>query len=86
MKRPEQKELLYHIVYVAAESLRVAGILLQPFMPDKTTEMLDRLGVDTSRRTFQYAKFHSDDSYGIPMVPLGEGAQSSLFPPLPVED
>ncbi|KAI1135092.1 tRNA synthetases class I (M)-domain-containing protein [Hypoxylon sp. FL0543] len=74
------------IVYYAAESLRLAGILLQPFMPEKSGQLLDRLGVSQDRRTLRFAELHADDSYGTSTVPLGEGAQSSLFPPLPVED
>ncbi|KAI0112637.1 tRNA synthetases class I (M)-domain-containing protein [Hypoxylon sp. NC0597] len=74
------------IVYYAAESLRFAGILLQPFIPEKSSQLLDRLGVSQDRRTMRYAELHADDSYGTSMVPLGEGAQSSLFPPMPVED
>lgn len=74
------------IVFYAAESIRVVGILLQPFIPEKSAELLDRLGVGHDRRTFQHAELHADDSYGTPMVPLGEGAQRGLFPPIPVED
>ncbi|KAI1391469.1 methionyl-tRNA synthetase [Hypoxylon trugodes] len=74
------------IVFYAAESLRLVGILLQPFIPEKANEFLDRLGVSHDRRTIQYAVLHADDSYGTPMITLGEGAHSSLFPPIPVED
>ncbi|KAI0011074.1 tRNA synthetases class I (M)-domain-containing protein [Xylariaceae sp. FL0662B] len=73
-------------VYHAAESLRIVGILLQPFIPEKAAAVLDRLGVNPGRRSIEYAKPYADDSYGTSMVPLGEGAQSSVFPPLPVED
>ncbi|KAI1480200.1 tRNA synthetases class I (M)-domain-containing protein [Daldinia eschscholtzii] len=74
------------IIFFAAESVRVAGILLQPFIPEKSSLLLDRLGVGADRRTFEDARLYADDGYGTPIVPLGEGAQSSLFPPLPVED
>jgi methionyl-tRNA synthetase len=73
-------------VFLAAESCRIVGILLQPFIPEKSSEVLDRLGVDPERRTIQDAVLFADDSYGTPLVPLGTGAQSSIFPPLPVED
>ncbi len=33
------------IVYLAAEALRLTGILLQPFMPNKARLLLDQLGV-----------------------------------------
>ncbi|KAI1422192.1 tRNA synthetases class I (M)-domain-containing protein [Xylaria sp. FL1777] len=73
-------------VFFAAESLRIIGILLQPFIPEKASELLDRLGVSPVRRTYEDAVLFADDSYGTPLVPLGTGAQSSLFPLLPVED
>ncbi|KAI8946213.1 tRNA synthetases class I (M)-domain-containing protein [Xylaria longipes] len=73
-------------VFLAAESLRIVGILLQPFIPEKSSELLDRLGVSPDRRTFADAVLYADDSYGTPLVPLGKGAQASLFPILPVED
>ncbi|KAH8166657.1 hypothetical protein CIB48_g1600 [Xylaria polymorpha] len=73
-------------VYLTAESLRIVGILLQPFIPEKSSEILDRLGVSPDRRTLSDAVLYVDDSYGTPLVPLGKGAQSSVFPTLPVED
>ncbi|GAW16932.1 hypothetical protein ANO14919_063790 [Xylariales sp. No.14919] len=73
-------------VFLAAESLRIVGILLQPFIPEKASELLDRLGVDPNRRTLEHAALYGDASYGTPLVPLGTGAQSSLFPFIPVED
>ncbi|KAI1328839.1 tRNA synthetases class I (M)-domain-containing protein [Xylariaceae sp. FL0255] len=73
-------------IFWTAETLRICGILLQPFMPDKAAELLDRLGVAPERRGFEYTSIYADDSYGTPLIPLGEGAASSLFPPLPVED
>jgi methionyl-tRNA synthetase len=77
---------VHQSVYYGLETLRITGILLQPFIPQKASEVLDRLGVDSSRRTMEYAKLHADDSYGVSFVELGEGAHSSVFPPLPVED
>ncbi|TGJ80293.1 hypothetical protein E0Z10_g8478 [Xylaria hypoxylon] len=74
------------IVFLAAESLRIIGILLQPFIPEKSSELLDRLGVSPNKRTLKDAVLYGDDSYGTPSVPLGTGAQSSLFPLIPVED
>jgi methionyl-tRNA synthetase len=54
-------------------------------MPEKAAQLLDMLGVDISRRTFDDAKLGVDDSYGEPMLALGKGAWDALFPPLPVE-
>lgn len=83
---PEATELMHQIVFWAADTLRVAGILLQPFMPEKSAGLLDRLGVDHSRRTYEYADFYTDDSYGTSFVELGAGAAGALFPPIPAED
>ncbi|CAJ2507780.1 Uu.00g089660.m01.CDS01 [Anthostomella pinea] len=86
-KRKEgDTEAVNQIIYHAADSLRVVGILLQPFMPEKAALLLDRLGVGEDRRGFGDAKLDVDEDYGTPVVPVGAGAQSSLFPPLPVED
>ncbi|KAI1414590.1 tRNA synthetases class I (M)-domain-containing protein [Hypoxylon sp. FL1857] len=74
------------IIYHAVESLRFIGILLQPFIPEKAGQLLDRIGVSQGKRTMWYVELHADNSYGTPIVPLGEGAQGSLFPPLPVVD
>ncbi|KAI0104866.1 tRNA synthetases class I (M)-domain-containing protein [Nemania sp. FL0031] len=74
------------VVFLAAESLRIAGILLQPFIPEKASELLDRLGVSPNRRTLEDAVLYKDESYGTPLIELGAGAQSSLFPLIPVED
>lgn len=83
---PAATEEMQQIIFWCAETLRVGGILLQPFMPEKAAGLLDRLGVDHSRRTYEYADFHTDDSYGTSFVPLGAGAAGALFPPIPVED
>ncbi|KAF9888724.1 methionyl-tRNA synthetase [Aspergillus nanangensis] len=75
----ERQRALYNIV----ESLRITGILLQPFMPTKSKELLDLLRVDNSdpsKRSFSAAAFGSDLDYG-------EGVKKKiLFPQLIVED
>lgn len=82
--REEQK--LRRSVYLAAESLRLSGILLQPFIPDKAGELLDILGVDESRRRFDDAKVGADFTYGVPKRDPGKSAYDGLFPPLAVEE
>ncbi|KAI1452703.1 methionyl-tRNA synthetase [Annulohypoxylon moriforme] len=82
----EDKTELNQIVFYAAESLRVVGILLQPFIPEKSKKVLDVLGVSPDQRTFEFAKLHADGDYGTSFVPLVKGAQGSIFPPIPVED
>ncbi|ETS76679.1 hypothetical protein PFICI_12066 [Pestalotiopsis fici W106-1] len=57
---------LVHCIYLCAESMRVAAILLQPFIPEKAAEILDRLGVDSKKRTLEYAKRGRDGEYGTP--------------------
>jgi methionyl-tRNA synthetase len=73
---------LHSVLYLAAESSRIAGILLQPFIPQKAGELLDTLGVDTESRSLKDAKHHANADYGTPIVAAGEGAANSLFPPL----
>ncbi|KAF2265686.1 methionyl-tRNA synthetase-like protein [Lojkania enalia] len=69
-------------IFLAAESLRMTGILLRPFMPNKARLLLDQLGVDESRRTFKYCRPGSDLNYGVPMVDVGAGQKGALFPRL----
>lgn len=83
----EREAMVDNIIFDSAEAVRVAGILLQPYMPTKAGEILDILGVDPTRRTFQYAVFGADFTYGVPKIPCGgRGAFETLFPPLIVED
>ncbi|KAM0328508.1 hypothetical protein ACHAQA_004915 [Verticillium albo-atrum] len=78
----------HEIVYHAAEALRVAGVLLQPFMPGKMAEMLDILGVPAERRTFDWAAFGGDLDYGVRTAPgaLPRGKWTGLFPPAVATD
>jgi len=69
-------------IFLCAESVRVTGILLQPFMPEKSKQLLDMLGVDEERRSFDWVAVGGDDSYGTSFVDLGSGQQRVLFPPL----
>ena len=59
MSKPWDKVLVYgpgepgedvdRIVYLAAEALRITGILLLPYMPNKARMLLDQLGVHHDR-------------------------------------
>ncbi|KAA8623066.1 MetG Methionyl-tRNA synthetase [Pyrenophora tritici-repentis] len=71
------------IIYLSAEALRIAGILLQPYMPNKANQLLDQLGVDRDRRTFEYCKIDADLDYGTPLVDVGKAQEGVLFPHLP---
>jgi methionyl-tRNA synthetase len=48
VKTDEGKERLKTVMYNSAESLRVLGVLLNPFMPESTTSLMKQLGVETS--------------------------------------
>ena len=70
------------VIYAGVESLRICGILLQPYMPSRTKHLLDLLGVDPNARMFRNATVHSDTEYGTPTVDVGKGYEGLLFPPL----
>lgn len=72
-------------MYHCAEAIRIVGILLQPFMPGKTKTLLDMIGVENPRRTFDDARVGADPTYGHAGAPLGVHAWDALFPPLSVE-
>lgn len=78
-KNPNHGWVLFNV----AESLRISGIMLQPFMPAKSLELLEMLRVDTSNPAkigFSAAVYGSDSEYG-------EGAKKGhLFPPLLAEN
>ncbi|MCJ1247445.1 methionyl-tRNA synthetase [Trapelia coarctata] len=78
----EMSKDLQRIIYLCAESLRICGILLQPYMPDTMVKLLDMLGVSPDARKFDNALLGSDSTYGTPLVKLGKGTQGVLFPPL----
>ncbi|KAJ5622227.1 Methionyl-tRNA synthetase [Penicillium herquei] len=78
-KNPNPQRILFNV----AESLRISAILLQPFMPAKSQELLELLRVDTSnpaKRTFSATVYGSDPDYGED-IKIGH-----LFPPLLAEN
>ncbi|KAL9618343.1 MAG: hypothetical protein Q9160_006925 [Pyrenula sp. 1 TL-2023] len=77
-----------HIIYLLAESLRLTGIMLQPFIPTHAGRLLDLLGVRRDRRGWEFAAFAKDYEYGVPLDGLkpGKGVVGTLFPPLAAED
>ncbi|KAI1005093.1 putative methionine--tRNA ligase [Podosphaera aphanis] len=58
------RQQLWEVIYHCAESVRIVGILLQPYMPEKSKELLDILCVDTGNRSFSFAKLGADSNYG----------------------
>lgn len=73
-------------IYLAAEALRITGILLQPYMPNKAKTLLDQLGVQEDRRTLVDCQPGADLDYGTPTVALGSKHEGVLFPPLASEE
>ncbi|KAL2168606.1 hypothetical protein VTG60DRAFT_7092 [Thermothelomyces hinnuleus] len=82
---PADRAAAEKVLFLAAEGLRISGILLQPFLPDKAWRLLDILGVGHDARTFSHAVLRCDSKYGVPMAPTGSGRADGLFPPL-IED
>jgi methionyl-tRNA synthetase len=70
------------VIFLCTESLRISGIMLQPYMPDKAALLLDMLGVDEKMRGLEYARVGKDFTYGTPKVDLGKGPKGVLFAPL----
>jgi methionyl-tRNA synthetase len=44
---------------LSLETLRICGILLQPFIPSKAGMLLDALGIPRSERCMQHAQYLS---------------------------
>ncbi|KAL9060306.1 MAG: hypothetical protein Q9162_000710, partial [Coniocarpon cinnabarinum] len=68
--RVEMQAELDTTVYLSAEALRLVAILLQPFVPNKATQLADMLGLREDRRTFQWAKLGADYEYGTSKLDL----------------
>jgi methionyl-tRNA synthetase len=87
--KPGSEVEVQRIIFQTAEAVRIAAILLQPYMPTKAREMLDILGVRERKRGFADAVVGADLLYGKSKVPsgrkLGKGSYTTLFPPLLVE-
>ena len=60
----------------------MTAICLQPVIPIKMDQLMDMLGIQQSRRSWQHAGFGADEGYGESMVDLGRGQEGTLFPPL----
>jgi methionyl-tRNA synthetase len=78
---PDNKALLHATIYTVAETLRLGGLHLQPYMPEKAAQLLDILGVAEDKRMLENATPCTDFDFGVPIQPLGNG----LFPPLIVD-
>jgi methionyl-tRNA synthetase len=70
------------IVYLNAETLRLVGIMLQPFIPTSAKRLLDMLGVREERRNWYWCVVGRDNAYGVPLVEIEAGEKGVLFPGL----
>ena len=82
LKTAAERDRLNEIIYLCSEALRICGILLQPFMPEKMSKLLDMLGVADNARLYENTAFGSDKDYGTPRSALQDG-NGVLFPKLP---
>lgn len=78
---PERQEQLDRIIYLCADSLRICGILLQPYMPAKMKQLLDMLGVADDARMYANASLGNDRDYGEPKYENNKETEV-LFPSL----
>jgi methionyl-tRNA synthetase len=70
------------IVY-AFETLRISAILMEPYMPTKASELLDRLGVESSKRSWEQCIFDENIDVGRIVKGLKEGKKPGhLFQPV----
>ena len=66
---------MHQVLYNLLESLRFIGIMLQPFVPDSASKILDQLNVPSSKRSFS----HLTKEYALkPLSPLMQ--PSPIFP------
>lgn len=72
-------ERLEMTLSLCAESLRISGIFLQPYMPNKAKQMLDQLGVAVDRRRWEDAVLGCDSDYGTAKVSINK-KEDVLFP------
>ncbi|KAI3646185.1 hypothetical protein MP228_009113 [Amoeboaphelidium protococcarum] len=70
----------YNCLYIALESLRISSLMLQPVMPQKTTELLDKLSVPPECRHINQSQFQS----ALTGRKLAPGHKIHLFPRLPI--
>lgn len=82
----EERRCNLEVVYLCAESLRICGILLQPYMPERIALLMDMLGVAPESRSFEDTILGSNRTYGTANIDLGSGHEGVLFPPLTIVD
>lgn len=60
----KERAIRNYLVYVATEGIRVTTLCIQPYMPDLSAAILDRLAVSKDKRALDYAKLGGDPDYG----------------------
>ncbi|ODV91888.1 hypothetical protein CANCADRAFT_30190 [Tortispora caseinolytica NRRL Y-17796] len=64
-KGSEESQIVQNeIIFRAVEAVRVSTLLLQVFIPEIPSNVLDSLGVHPDRRSFEYAAYGADPTYG----------------------
>ncbi|XP_071798311.1 methionine--tRNA ligase, mitochondrial-like [Asterias amurensis] len=72
IKNKDQEPWLETVLYVAMETLRICGILMQPVIPEMAERLLCRLGVEESDRTLKDLECFQGMQRVIESRPLGE--------------
>ena len=67
-----EKEKLKSVMNHLAESLRRIAILLTPFMPETSTKILNQLGIDSSKKEWDFAKLSCEIKQGTKVIEKGE--------------
>ncbi|KAF9509338.1 hypothetical protein BS47DRAFT_159750 [Hydnum rufescens UP504] len=78
---PNHQSLVRRSHFYSHEALRISAILLSPFMPGKSAEMLSVLGISVDARTWQDTRF---GAAGVPGIRPSKRGYKDLFPPVPV--
>ncbi len=53
LKKTDPTKMM-EVLYILIEVIRYIALLLQPFVPDSAAKMLDQLGVDEDKRSFEF--------------------------------
>lgn len=73
--KKENPERMQTVLYSLAETIRVIGIILQPFVPEAAAKILDQLAVDKDKRLISNVSSNSSLEAGVEL-PVPEG----IFP------
>lgn len=84
-KSPEDLEReIGRIIYCVTESTRLAGLILQAFIPESSEKLLDLIGVAKERRTHDWLRIGRDQDYGKPIGSASRG--DVVFPPILIDE